>query len=382
MTDYLGFRPFHDEWKVMGLSAYGSDRFYDDFKELVHLCPDGSLRLDLKYFSFHTHGRSRWHSEAFVNRFGPSRAKNEDVNQRACDIAFAVQRVTEDVVLKTAKWLREETGANNLVVAGGVALNCLMNQKLAEEGGVRQIFIQPLAHDAGTSLGSALYYTHSLKGLPREHVFDGVYLGPHYSDNEIERDLNCAGIHYHRSSNVAREVAAFIAEGKIAGWFQGRMECGPRALGNRSILADPRDAGVREVLNLRIKKREWFRPFAPAVLSEYADDYFELVGDSSYMVITSNVKSDKRGVIPAVTHKDGTARVQVVRRDANPTFWHLIEEFRLLTGVPVLLNTSFNENEPIVMHPKEAIACFQRTGFDVLGIGSFVAQQQSGPGIT
>jgi len=372
ITVFLGFRPFSDEFKVMGLSAYGDNRFCDSFKDIVQCLPNGKFGLDLRYFSFHTHGRNKWLSARFYKQFGLPRHSGENIEQRHCDIAYALQKRVEDVALHVAKFLQKKTKTDNLVIGGGVGLNCLMNKRTVEESGFKKYFFQPIANDAGTSLGSGLYYTHVLHGFPRQHVLKDIYWGPDYQDNEIEKVLKAYEISYKISHNIAFDCAKYVAEGKTIGWFQGRMECGPRALGNRSIIADPRVGRSRDIINTQIKKREWFRPFAASVLFEYAHEYFDSGIDSPFMMLVAKVKHENRAKIPAVIHKDGTTRLQTVKKEINPLFWGLIYEFNKLTGVPVVLNTSFNENEPIVMTPKHAVNCFLRTGLDVLAIGNFL----------
>lgn len=375
VTDYLGFRPFHDEWKVMGMSAYGTDAYLPRFKRLVKLSPKG-YELNLDHFSFHTHGRNKWLSEAFWKEFGPPEKKSDgSFSQRAADIAFALQRTVEEAGVHLANRLYEATGLNNLCVTGGVALNCLMNKVIVEQSPFKNFFIQPIANDAGTSLGAALYLYHRHLRGERGFVFNHAQWGPDFSGDEIESALRKGGVNYRRSSNIAAESAGEIANGKIVGWFQGRMECGPRALGGRSIVADPTRPEMKDRLNAGIKRRELFRPFAPAVLEEKVDEYFIMPKSqrSPYMVLAGKVREEKAAAIPAVVHVDGTARVQTVNRSGNPLYWELIHEFEKIKGVPVLLNTSFNENEPIVCSPEEAVACFLRARLDVLAIGEFIA---------
>ncbi len=381
VTDYLGFKPFFDEWKVMGMSAYGNDSLANAFDDLVEILPGGEYRLNLKYFQFHTHGQSRWVSDAFRKKFGPSRAVNAEYEQRHFDTALALQKIVEKTGLHVAKAMHAATKLPNLCMTGGVALNCLMNKEILQKTPFSEFFIQPIASDAGTSLGSALYHYHQVLDRPRKFVFNSAYWGPEFTNEEIETVLKAKNVRYHKSEDIARETARHIAEGKIVGWFQGRMEAGPRALGNRSITVNPCDPTMKERLNARVKKREFFRPFAPSVLAEKAAEYFEIPKDqlSPYMILIGDVLAEKRNVIPAVTHADHTARVHTVSKDVNPKYWRLISEFDKLTGVPVLLNTSFNENEPIVCTPLHAVECFLRTEFDVLAIGDFLVVKDSNP---
>lgn len=377
LTAYLGFKPFFDEWKVMGMAAYGKDTYVQEFAKIVELQDDGTYKLNLEYLSFHTHGANQWVSPLFIKVFGAPRDPQEGYSQRHYDIAFALQRIIEQTGVHLAKGLYRRTGLKNLCMTGGVILNCLMNKRIVEETPFKNFFFQPIANDAGTSLGSALYWYHQqLKGK-RCFVFDSVYLGNSFTNEEIEPVLKEKGVHYYHSSNIARDTARHIAKGKIVGWFQGRMEAGPRALGHRSIVADPTDPAMKDRLNARVKRREGFRPFAPSVLAEKAGEYFVLPKgqQSPFMILIGDVKEDKKSIIPAVTHQDGTARFHTVSRATAPEYWDLIHEFEKIKGVPVLLNTSFNENEPIVATPKQAVECFLRTEFDVLAIGDFLVEK-------
>ncbi len=378
ITDYLGFKPFFDEWKVMGMSAYGKDTLLPVFEDMLILTEDGGYRLNLKYFNFHTHGQAKWVSDHFVSRLGPKRQKSEGYQQRHFDVAYGLQRVIERAGVHLANALHQRTQLPNLCLTGGVVLNCLMNKRIIQETPFKDVFIQPIANDAGAALGSALYHYHQTLGRPRISVFDNVYYGPEFSDDEIENVLREKGVLYCKTSSIARETAQHIADEKIVGWFQGRMEAGPRALGNRSIVVSPLTAGMKDRLNARVKKREHFRPFAPSVPEERAKDFFRLPKNakSPYMILVGDVLEDKRSVIPAVTHADGTARVHTVDRQVNPKYWELITEFGKITGVPVIINTSFNENEPIVCTPEHAVDCFLRTEFDVLAIGNFLVTKE------
>ncbi|MBF0385940.1 MAG: carbamoyl transferase, partial [Candidatus Omnitrophica bacterium] len=378
ITDYLGFRPFFDEWKVMGMSAYGQDDYKEIFNDMVYLKEEGNYELNLKYFSFPTNGQNKWVSDYLLKKLGPRRRYKDKYEQRHFDIAYSLQRVVEKTAVHLARYLSDITRNPNLCLTGGVVLNCLMNRKILEETTFKNFFIQPIANDAGTSMGSALYYYHRFFPSKRDYIFDSVYLGMEFSDEKIEDVLKKRRMNYRKSDDIARETASFIAQGKIVGWFQGRMEAGPRALGNRSIVVDPRKAAMKDKLNSRVKKREFFRPFAPSILEERVFEYFNMPKDqmSPYMILIGDVREDKRNIIPAVTHADGTARVHTVSRKSNLKYWNLIAEFEKITGVPVLLNTSFNENEPIVCTPEDAINCFLRTEFDVLSIGNFVLEKK------
>jgi len=378
VTDYLGFRSFFDEWKVMGMSAYGKDTYVKKFEDIVHLEDNGEYRLNLEYFGFHVKGQDAWLSDLFVEEFGPRRNYDDDYDQRHFDIAFALQNIVEKAGVHLAKYIHEKTNLPNLCMTGGVVLNCLMNKRIVEETGFENFFFQPIANDTGTSLGSALYYYHSVLNKKRDYIFDSAYLGNEFKNDEIERVLKKAQVNYKKCDNIAKETAQYIAEGKIVGWFQGRMEAGPRALGNRSITVSPIDTNMKEKLNSRVKKREFYRPFAPSVLEEKVEDYFVMPKRqlSPYMILIGDVREDKKHIIPAVTHNDGTARVHTVNKQINPKYWDLISEFEKITGVPVLLNTSFNENEPIVCTPEDALNCFLRTEFDCLAIGDYLVTKK------
>jgi len=374
ITDFLGFKPFFDEWKVMGMSAYGKENYVDKFHDLIKLLPDGKFELNLEYFNFHTHGTSKWVSKKFEKIFGERRLPNSDYEQRHFDIALALQRIVEEAGIHLAKFLYEKTKLPNLCLAGGVALNVLMNQKIVENTDFENLFIQPIAHDAGASFGSALYFYNYELNNPRKFSFNHTYWGPSFDDDEIKNVLKKNEVEFYKSENVEYETAKFIADEKIVGWFQGRMEAGPRALGNRSITVSPLKSEMKDRLNLRVKKREYFRPFAPSILEECVSEFFEMPKNSlsPYMIMSGMVKEDKREIIPAVTHADNTARVHTVNKKINQKYWNLINEFGKITGIPVLLNTSFNENEPIVCTPEHAVNCFIKTDFDILSIGNFI----------
>jgi len=374
ITDYLGFKSFYDEWKVMGLSAYGKDTYVDDFKDLIVYLGSGEYILNLKYFKFHTHGTTLWMSDYFYEKFGPKRAYTDEYTQHTYDIALALQKLIENIGVKIANDLYSITKSKNLCVAGGVALNVLLNKSLVSKTPFENYFFQPISNDAGPSFGSSLYYYyHTLKHNKR-FDFNSVYLGTEYSNNDIESVLNDFSLNYKKTKNISKVTAKYIAEGKIVGWFQGRMEAGPRALGNRSIVSDSRSKHMKDRLNERVKRREFFRPFAPSVLEEKVFEYFDMPKNqlSPYMMLVGDVVKDKRDIIPAVTHADNTARVHTVSKEVNPKYWELISEFEKLTGVAVIINTSFNENEPIVHTPKQAVECFLRTDFDVLSIGDYI----------
>ena len=380
ITSYLGFAPFADEWKVMGLSAYGSDRFVKKFDNIVLLDSNRNFTLDLSYFRFHTHGRNIWFSDKFESEFGSKRAGNEEILQHHKDVAYATQKAVENCGLHLALQLKKKTPSSNLCLSGGVALNCLMNSKILKESGFRNVFVQPVANDAGAAIGAGWLVAARTQKVHRNKF--SIYLGGEFSDLEILEELKnfeaTHNLNIEIPPNILEVTAKHLFENKVVAWFQGRMEAGPRALGNRSLLANPGNSAIKDRINLIIKKREYFRPFAPCVLREHAAEFFDVGSDQdfSHMTYVFKVREDKQKMIPAVTHYDGTSRVQTVNPDENPIFYNLLTKFYEISGVPVLLNTSFNENEPIVYKPKEAIECFLRTGVDFLVIGKFIVSKK------
>ena len=390
-TQFLGFPKFGDEYKMMGLSAYGEPRFADRVRQVVRT-QDGQCRLNLDYFTHHSKGvEMTWDggepalgpifSAKMSDEFGEPRAPRAEIRQRDMDLAASVQLVLEENYFALLNFVQKQTRATRVCLAGGVALNCVANGMIFDRTDFRDVYVQPAAHDAGTSIGAALYVQHQILKQPRSFEMRHVYYGPEFTDTEIQGALQSAGCQFHRLTEAALvdRTVEQIAAGKIVGWFQGRMEFGPRALGNRSILADPRRRDMKDILNSRIKYREPFRPFCPSVLAECVGEYFETDYPSPFMVAAYKIKPEQRDRIPAVTHEDGTGRLQTVERDVNPLYWKLIRRFGDVTGVPVLLNTSFNENEPIVYTPAQAIDCFLRTQMDALAIGSFLLLETENP---
>lgn len=378
-TDYLGFQMLSDEYKVMGLAAYGKSTFKDKFKELIRFKENGEIQLNLKYFTFWKKNwtETKWYSDELIKLLGPSRKEDEPITERHMDIAATLQYVTEEAIIHVARHLYKLTKSKNLAYAGGVALNCVANRKILEATPFKNIFIQPAANDAGTSLGAALYCYHLILNNPRRYVMENCYLGGKFSDADFIQAIKEFNLSSVKSNCITKDVAKLLADGKIVAWFQDRMEFGPRALGNRSILADPRRADMKDIINAKVKFREPFRPFAPSVLEEKSDEYFNEFSYSPFMLLVAPVKESKKEVIPAVTHVDGTARVQTVSRLQNPIYYELIKEFEKLTGVPVLLNTSFNiKGEPIVFTPIDAIKCFLKTDIDYLVLGSYILQKK------
>ncbi len=402
-TYYTGFKVNSGEYKLMGLAPYGEPRFASVIREnLVDLKDDGTFRLDQSYFDYCT--GLRMTNAKFDALFGgPRRRPGEKLTQRHMDVAASIQKVTEEIVLRLARSLARETGSRNLCLAGGVALNCVANGKILRDGCFENVWIQPSAGDGGGALGAALAAHYGFLGAAREGTGDtmhGALLGPEFGQAEIERRLAAAGARFTKlpGDGLIDAAADALAAGRAVGWFQGRMEFGPRALGARSILADPRRPDMQKTLNLKVKYRESFRPFAPAVLREEVADWFELDADSPYMLLVADVAPDRRrkmtsaesalfgidklnvprSAIPAVTHVDYSARIQTVSRETNPRFHALLAAFKDKTGCPVLVNTSFNiRGEPIVCTPEEAFRCFMGTGIDVLAIGDCLLRKEA-----
>jgi carbamoyltransferase len=379
-TGYLGFKVNSAEYKVMGLAPYGVPRFERELRELIEIADDGSFRLNMEYFAYH------YGLEMTTKRFhrlfgGPPREPEGPLEQRHRDIAASVQRVTEEVMLKMAGHLHRETGLYDLCLAGGVALNCVANGRILREGPYRRLFIQPAAGDAGGALGVAAFLQHNLFEVPRREVMRHAFLGPAYERDEIRAFLRVKGAVFEEldEASLLGMTAQAIAEQQVVGWFQGRMEFGPRALGARSILADARNPENRDRVNLKIKFRESFRPFAPAVLAARANEFFELEHESPFMGLVAQARDGQR-LLPATTHVDGSARVQTVDAETNPLFARLLQAFERLTGTPVLINTSFNvRGEPIVCSPADALRCFLSTGMDLLVIDHFVLHKSAQP---
>lgn len=379
VTGYLGFKFASGEGKVMGLASYGKPALVDEFRQIIEIDERrGELRLDLSYFEWHVRGRGHWVSDKFRRVFGPERKPESKIDDRHADIAYALQAVTEEAALALARYLKDATGSSNLCLAGGVALNAVMNGRLLKEGPFERVFIQPAANDPGANIGSCLLME-AEAGSGRPFRMEHAYLGPSFTNEEIEPALMASGVSYVRLDDAPATAARLLADGKIIAWFQGRMECGPRALGNRSILSDPRTEEKKDILNARVKHREGFRPFAPSVLEEKVGECFDSSHPSPYMILVYNVLPERRHELEAITHVDGTARVQTVSRRTNERYYRLIEEFEKLTGVPVVLNTSFNvRGQPIVCTPAEAIDCYLGTGIDGLVIGDFLTMKEPG----
>jgi carbamoyltransferase len=396
LTQYLGFWKYGDEYKVMGLAPYGEPDRVDALRRLVYLKPGGGFELDLSYFRHWSEGVSMtWddgepvigqvYTPKLEELLGPARRSDDPIGPRHEAIAASLQVVFEAAAVHVLNALHARTGLRRLCLAGGCAMNSVLNGKIRERTPFREVYVQPAAGDNGTSLGAALYVWHQLLGQPRRFVMEHGYWGPEFADEEIRRTLDQRSAEIDRigcrtrttsdADELCRWTAGRLAAGKIVGWFQGRMEWGARALGNRSILADPRRADMRDIINSKIKFREKFRPFAPSILEEAVDEYFVGAVPDPFMIQVYPIRPEKRRVIPAVTHADGSGRLQAVSQKTNPLFWQLLKAFEKETGVPVLLNTSFNENEPIVHRPGEALDCFLRTKMDALVVGHTVLEK-------
>ncbi|MEZ4301826.1 MAG: carbamoyltransferase C-terminal domain-containing protein [Polyangiaceae bacterium] len=392
MTQYLGFPRFGDEYKVMGMSAFGEpeEAWMQKLRQVVRLTPDGGFELGLEYFEHHTRGIAmtwvgeprydRIFSDRLIELLGPPREAGQPVEARHLALAACVQRRYEEAYFHILAAASRLTGSRNLCVAGGCGQNSLANGKVLLRGQFDELFIQPASYDAGTALGAALYTHHHDLDNPRRWRMQHAFWGPGYTQSQVEQVLREEGADYRVVSDheLCATVARRIAEGAIVGWFQGRMEWGPRALGHRSILANPCRADMKDILNARIKKRESFRPFAPAILAEAVPDYFEQSAPDPFMTKVYKIRPEKRALIPSVTHVDGTGRLQTVTRQENPTYYGVIKAFGAITGVPVLINTSFNENEPIVCSPKQALDCFRRTPMDLLVMENCLVERQGG----
>jgi carbamoyltransferase len=393
ICEFIGYSKYGDEGKVMGLAPYGDNTLCEQIAEIV-APKDHGFQLDLSYFKSLGSNQgmqilpdgsvrlARHFSDRMEKQFGEPRRPNEEISHRDMNLAFALQHRFEEIFFNLLDDLHTRTRIDELVMAGGCALNSVANGKIFDRTPFRSTYIQPAAGDEGLAVGAALHAYHSVLEQPRRLELRKSYLGPEFSAARIESSLKSAGMNYQKLERqpLLDAVAANIARGSVVGWFQGRMEWGPRALGNRSILAHPGLPDMKDILNARIKHREWFRPFAPSILAEYQHDYFEHDHPSPFMLHVYKIRPEKRSLLCAVNHVDDTGRLQTVARDENPLYYDLISTFHRLTGIPVLLNTSFNENEPIVCTPEQAIDCYRRTRMDCLAIGSFlVTKPQAEP---
>ncbi len=388
ICEFIGYNKYGDEGKVMGLAPYGTDSYRNQIAKIV-APKDHGFQLDLSYFkplgsnqgmqvlSDGTVRLARHVSDRMEDLFGEPRHHHAEITQRDMDLAFALQDRFEEIFFHLLNGLHGRVPLDDLVMAGGCALNSVANGKIFDKTPFRRTYIQPAAGDEGLAIGAALHTYHSVLKQPRRYELKRSYLGPEFSETCIEASLENAGLKYQRLERqpLLDAVAAQVGSGNVVGWFQGRMEWGPRALGNRSILAHPGLPNMKDILNARIKHREWFRPFAPSILAEYQYEYFENDHPSPFMLHVYKIRREKRSVLCAVNHIDDTGRLQTVARDENPMYYDLISAFHRATGIPVLLNTSFNENEPIVCTPEQAVDCFQRTRMDTLAIGPFLVKK-------
>lgn len=380
VTQFLGFDPHADEWKVMALASYGTrdNAYYKKFKRLLKLLPDGTFELDLSYFDYQHHDKLRFYSPKFAELCGAPRTPDAPLAKRHYEMAAALQQITEETLTHMLTWLYKKTKQKNLVVNGGVFMNSVYNGKIAELTPFKNVFISSCPDDSGIAVGAAAYVHHDILKLPRMQRQEHNYWGPAYNDKEIKDALDKYKLKAMRVKDAGKHAAKLLADGKIVGWFQGNMEFGQRALGNRSILADPRRAEMKDLVNRVIKYRESFRPFAPSVLEERVSEYFECGKEDRvpFMERVYRIRPKMRSVIPAVTHVDGSGRLQTVNKRHNPRYHALISEFKKLTGVPVVLNTSFNlKGEPIVMTPTDAIRTFMSSGLDALVMGDYVLEK-------
>lgn len=387
-TQLLGFPHYGDEYKVMGLAPYGKPQYVDRLREVIQFGADGLFRLDLRYFRDAKSGIISYgddhvpvvaplFSDFMIEKFGAPRAKDEPLSEYHKDLAASVQRVTEELIFHILTHLHKRTGLDSVCIAGGVAQNSVANGKLTRNTPFKNVYIPSAGHDAGISMGAALYVYNQLLGQPRAEPVWSAYTGSRFTNEEIEAYLRSRNIAYERypDAELFEKVADRLIDAGVIGWFNGRAEFGPRALGARSILADPRRADAKDLLNSKIKRRESFRPFAPSILKEYVPEYFEVTDLVPFMEKVFPIREEKRPLIPAVTHADGTGRLQSVDQTVSPRYYRLIDTFRKKTGVPILLNTSFNENEPIVNSPEQAVECFLRTNMDMLVLENCVVSR-------
>ncbi|CAN5569098.1 hypothetical protein BH10BAC3_BH10BAC3_42310 [soil metagenome] len=388
-TQLLGFPFYGDEYKVMGLAPYGQPVYLPQLEEVITLLGDGTFRLEAQWFRPPEKGYVSYdeshqpqvpvlYSKQLEEKFGAVRAAGEPISQHHKNLAASVQQMAEKTIFHLLNHLHKVSGLDQVCLAGGVAQNSVANGKITANTPFKKVFIPPAGHDAGLSIGAALFVQHQLQGRPRVLTAASPYTGSHYTNSQVLAELNGKPVDYQMPANfklLCTEVASCIADGGVVGWFRGRCEFGPRALGNRSILADPRRNDAKELLNLKIKRRENFRPFAPSILKDFTNDFFEKTDEVPYMEKVFIIKANRRSEIPAVTHSDGTGRLQTVSKEMNPDYYQLIDTFRQQTGIPILLNTSFNENEPIVNTPREALDCFLRTSMDMLVLQDYIIKR-------
>ena len=381
ITGYLGFSVNNSEYKVMGLSAYGVPRYYEELKKIVDIKEDGSYQLDMSYFDYHH--KMHMPSKKLERLLGhPTRKSESELTQFHKDVSASLQKITEEILFKILNHLHKVTGCDNLVMSGGVALNSVGNGKIKENTPFKNIFIPPSPSDAGSSIGVAYYIYNSILGKERTFVFEVPYLGPSFNDSEIKKFLDDARINYTElnEKEISKTAAKLINDSNVIGWFQEGMEWGPRALGARSILSNPTNKEMQAILNLKVKHREKFRPFAPVVSEEDASTYFDSEGKVPYMLFVRPIKKKYHKIIPAVTHVDGTGRLQTINKKQNERYYDVIKEFEKLSGYPILINTSFNiRGEPIVCAPYDAYRCMMGTGIDYLIMGKFLIAREDNP---
>lgn len=374
-TQYLGFNIFSDEYKVMGLAPYGKPKYLNKFKKIAKLKPYGKFEIDLPYIEYH-HGKETMYSDKWIKTFGPARKKGAIIEERHKNIAASVQARTEESIEHLVKYLMKTGDYDSLCLAGGVALNSVAIGRLARSGLAKRIYTSPVSGDTGCAFGAAYYIYHHILGNPNSEPLQHAYWGRDFTNEEIKKVIIKNKLQYTKIKNPEEKAAQLIAKGHVIGWFQGQSEIGQRALGNRSILADPRDPKMKDKVNKLIKYREPFRPFAPAILEEFQTDYFDYASPVPYMTEVHPVKKNKRSKIPSVVHVDGSGRIQTVMKKTNPKFWSLINTFNKITGIPVVLNTSFNvQGEPIVDSPQDAIRTFLGSGLDDIFLGDYWVQK-------
>ncbi|NRD24179.1 carbamoyltransferase [Winogradskyella litoriviva] len=376
VTQFCGFKPNYDEGKTMGLAPMGDASVYlDEVDKMIDVDSKGRLKIDLSYFNFQYLIKDSY-SKKFLTTFGEPRSSNGEFKDNHLNTAAAFQKVLENKVIEMCNILHKKTKADYLVISGGVSLNSVMNGRIVRETPFKDVYVMPAAGDNGTSIGAAYYLYNGLLKNPRVFVHDNPYLGTQYSNEEIKQAISGAKLKARYVEDIAAEASTLLEQGKIIGWFQGAMEIGPRALGNRSILANPTYPDMKDKINAEVKHREAYRPFAPSALVESYKDYFDLKVEAPFMLKVCNVLKDKQGILPSITHVDGTARLQTVNKKTNPLYHNLIYKLGEKTGVPVVLNTSFNiQGEPVVESPVDALRCFYSTGLDALAIGNYILEK-------
>jgi carbamoyltransferase len=378
VTEHIGFKVF-EEGTVMALAACGKAKMTQQFSDIVRLLPEGRFAINREYTSYQTHGFIRPFKRKFYEIFGPARKPGEPLTDRHRDIAYALQHTVEEAILHVVRDLYGRHRSKNLVISGGVALNCVANARILRDTKFERVWVPPCASDTGAPLGSALHYHHATLGRPREFVLNHAFYGKQYAEEEMAAALTAAGLGFERleEPDLLNKVAQDLADERIVGWFQGRAEMGPRALGNRSILSDARSNAMKDLINARIKHREAFRPFAPVVLLDRMAEFFELSQPDPFMTMAPRIRPDKIHLIPAAAHVDGTGRIQTIEREQNRRYYGVIEAYAKLTGIPVILNTSFNRQEPVVNAPDHAVSCYLRTDMDVLVLGNYYTRDRN-----